>query len=475
MAHETLPLTARRGSAIPRPVSAARRPSPASALLLVLLAAAALRLASAFTLGDVARLHGDEGYYVRAARSLVAGNGYPGALRPPGYPMLVALALGAGGGSLRVARVVQIVIALAGLAALFALVRRRFGTRAAVVSSLICALHPTLVFYSHLFWSETLVATLLLLAFLCLDRFDAGRGDAWLAGAGLALGAAVLTRDMLLFFVPVVVLWASFVPGTSLRRGVRRTALLVVPVLLVLAPWMMRNAALLGRPLLSTNSWYPIAVGNLIPRDRVLGMGEENRAFVPAYDALPTELERAAFARATALHAIADRQPGWILVKLVRNTYYLLSNASQLQRFVKAGWLADGWRGVGRRVAYVEVAFHVAAMALGMVALWLVPGGRVKQLVVTLILFHWAVYVIANATNRFRVPLLPFFALYAGPLLTGYGRRARSAAWRMAGAAASVALLVAIALTPVLRSRRASVEPRPPVRAGADASPDDQR
>jgi 4-amino-4-deoxy-L-arabinose transferase-like glycosyltransferase len=301
-------------------VSGDRRSSPAIVLLLVLVAAAALRLASAFTLGDVTRLFGDEVYYVHAARSLAAGEGYPGALRPPGYPAFVAGALVAGGGSLRVARVAQIAVALLGLAVLFALVRRHFGTAAATLSALLCALHPTLVFYSHLFWTETVVATLLLLAFACLDRFDAGGRDAWLAGAGASLGAAVLVRDMLLFFVPVAVAWTWLVPGLSARTAARRTALLVGPVLLLVLPWMARNQALLGAPVISTNGWYPIAVGNLIPRDRLLGMGDENRAFVPEYDAQPTELARAAFARDAALRAIAERQPGWIFRKLARNT-----------------------------------------------------------------------------------------------------------------------------------------------------------
>ena len=297
-------LTGRRHSAIPRPVSADRRPSPAIALLAVLVVAAALRLASAFTLGDVAQLHGDEGYYVRAARALAAGDGHPGALRPPGYPAFVAGALVLGGGSLRVARVAQIGVALLGVWAVFALVRPRFGTRAAVLSALLCALHPTLVFYSHLFWSETLVATLLLLAFLCLDRFDAGGRDRWLVGAGVALGAAVLVRDMLLFFAPVVAVWTVVAAGGAgaWRPGARRAALLLVPLLACVVPWMVRNRVVEpGAFTLSTNGWYPIAVGNLIPRDRILGMSDENRAFVRAYDALPGgELERAAFARESA-------------------------------------------------------------------------------------------------------------------------------------------------------------------------------
>jgi 4-amino-4-deoxy-L-arabinose transferase-like glycosyltransferase len=444
-------------SAIPRLVSV-RRPSPALALLLVLLVAAALRVASALTLGDVVKLHGDEGYYVRAARALAAGEGYPGSLRPPGYPAFLALVLHAGGGSLRVARVAQAVVALLGIAALFALVQRRFGTLAATLSALLCALHPTLVFYSHLFWSETVVATLLLLAFDCLDRFDLGRRELWLVVAGVVLGAAVLTRDMLLFFLPVVLLWLCVDRSATRRDGARRAALLLVPVLLVIVPWMARNHALHGRLfVLSTNSWFPLAVGNLIPRDQVLGMGEENRAFNRAYEALAGgELEHDAFARAAALRAIAERQPGWIVRKLVRNTYYLFSTASQARRFVKEDWLAPGWRDFTRRLTTVEAAFYVLQMALGLVALWIVPGGRTKLLVAALILFHWGVYVVANATNRFRVPLLPFFMLYVGPLLLGVGLRQRVARWRVAGAVGCLAVLTAIVVTPYVRRSAAA-------------------
>jgi len=428
----------------------------------VLLVAAALRAAAALTIGDVTELHGDEGYYMRGARSLAAGDGYPGSLRPPGYPAFLAGALVLGGGSLRAARVAQIGVALLGIAALFALVRRRFGSRAAVLSALLCALHPTLVFYSHVFWSETLVATLLLVAFVCLDRFDIeGRGR-WLVGAGAALGAAVLVRDMLLFFVPVVAAWTLVAAGGAARAPGRsvawplalgRALLLILPVLVVLVPWAARNHAVHGRLfLLSTNSWYPLAVGNLVPRDRVLGMSDENRRFVRAYDHTPGgELARAAFARDSALRAIAERQPGWIARKLVRNTYYLFSTTTQLKRFVKEDWLAAGWRDAGRRLAAGETIFYVAQMTLGIVGLWLVPGGRTKLLVVALILFHWAVYVIANAANRFRVPLLPFFMLYAGPLCVGGLGGARLDRWRLAGAATSVATFAAVVVTPLLR------------------------
>jgi 4-amino-4-deoxy-L-arabinose transferase-like glycosyltransferase len=446
----------------------ARRQRPAIALLLVLLAAAALRVAAALTLGDVTELHGDEGYYVRGARALAAGAGYPGSLRPPGYSAFLAAVFALAGDSLRAARLAQSAVALVGIAALYAMVRRRFGARAATLSALLCALHPTLVFYSHVFWSETLVATLLLLAFDCLDRFASGAGEAWLGAAGVVLGATILTRDMLLFFVPVVVAWACIARAATPRAMLRRAALVLVPVALVLLPWMARNHARTGRLfVLSTNSWYPLAVGNLIPRDRILGMADENRAFNREFYALGgDEAAQNAFARQSALRAIGERQPGWIVHKLLRNTYYLFSTASQAKRFVKEDWLAPGWRQFTRRMTVVEAAFYIAQMVLGVIALWLVPGGRTKALVVALIVFHWGVYLVANATNRFRVPLLPFFLLYVGPLLAGAARRARPARWRLVGAAACLAAFAAIVLTPYVRGPLAA----PPDDGAGDAT-----
>lgn len=430
----------------------ALRPGPAIALLLVLVLAATLRLAAVLTLGDVADLHGDEGYYVRGARSLAAGKGYPGSLRPPGYPAFLAAALLAGGGELRAARIAQVLVALAGLAALFAIVRARFGTGAASLSSLLVALHPTLISFTHFLWAETLVTALVLAAFWCLDRAERTRRDGWLAAAGAALGAAALARDMLLLFVPVVLVWVALARAPRLGARVRRVALVVAPVVLLVAPWMLRNQALLGRPfVLSTNGWFPIAVGNLIPRDRVLGMAKENVAFHRRYYAIEGELERDAFARTTALEAIAERQPWWIARKLVRNTFYLFSTASQLKRFAKEGWLAPGWEDVARRLTSIEAVYYVITTALGIAALWLVPGGRLKILVVALILFHWGIYVIANATHRFRVPLLPLLLLYVGPLLTGAGRRGLRDRWRVAGAAACLAAFAAVVATPWVR------------------------
>src|SRR5581483_8404546 len=90
-----------------------------------------------------------------------------------------------------------------------------------------------------------------------------------------------------------------------------------------------------------------------------------------------------------------------------------------------------------------EAAWYVAATALGAAAIWLVPGGRTKPLVVVLILLHLAIYTFANANHRFRLPLLPLLALDTGPLLCG-AIAADRRALRIAGAALTVLAFAAI-------------------------------
>jgi hypothetical protein len=112
-------------------------------------------------------------------------------------------------------------------------------------------------------------------------------------------------------------------------------------------------------------------------------------------------------------------------------------------RFVERRWLSARASAGGERLVLLEKLYYVPHLLLGSVAFWLVPGGRLKLAVVSLLLFCLAIYVVANANHRFRVPLLPLLSLYTGPLLCGYVSRDPGLR-RLAGAAATSALFVAI-------------------------------
>jgi hypothetical protein len=249
---------------------------------------------------------------------------------------------------------------------------------------------------------------------------------------------------MFLFFTPVVAgLVATSDPS---RRGLKNAALVLGVVAVSVVPWTIRNYRLQkALVLVSTMRWFPIAEGNLIPRaDWVFDDGDESR-FAERYFKIPGELEREAFARQVALNAIRAQGASWLPRKIVRNTYRLFSpRRTQLSRYVELRWLEPGAQNAGAALRRLEILYYVPHMVLGILALWLVPAGPLKTTVVALVVFCFAIYIVANANHRFRVPLLPLFSLYAGPLLCGYASSNGRRSWHVAGAAAAVLLFLAI-------------------------------
>lgn len=440
---------------------AARR--AAFVLVAILVIAGALRLAALLLVGDIPKLHGDEGYYVSAARQMVRGEGYPDSVRPPGLPFFVAGVMTVFGRGLTAVRIAQIGVSLLGVALVFALVRRRFGTTPAALSAALVAIHPELIHYTHFLWTETLVATLLLAAVWALDRWADDPRRRWLVLAGAAVGYGILTREMLLYFVPVVLLWLWRRAGWSVRSTAGPALVFVAAAGAIVLPWTARNYALHGRlVLVSTTRWLPIAQGNVLPkRGSNLALGW-SRDVAREYAATTGEIEREEFAKQAALRAIRDEQPAWIFRKLQRNTYLLLTPMTQLSRYAERGWFGEG-AGQKRAEALVplEAWVYVVLLTLGVAALWVVPDERTKLLVVGLLLVHFAIYTVANANHRFRVPLQPFLLMYVGPLLCARGLVPRKAPGRWIGAGASVAIVASIVAVYLVRADGMSVQRKP--------------
>jgi arylsulfatase A-like enzyme len=437
---------------------------PARVLAALLLLAAALRVAAVFTVGDVPSLHGDETYYVEAGRAVARGLGYPDSVRPPGWPFLVAGVFRVFGESLTAVRLAQVMLSLAVVALVFDVARRRFGARAALGAGLLCAILPELVHYTHFLWSETLFTTLLVLCIWALDRFETAPHARWAALAGAALGLAALTREMILPFALLAAAWVASVRAGPAARRLQGAALLLAACALVVLPWTIRNYARHRQVVVvSTIRWFPMVVGNLLPPDgSILGRDPEQQ-FAARYFSIPDELAREAMARDMALAAIADAQPEWILKKLARNLYGLFTPWTQLARFERSGWLRPRWQPLARVLLPLEMALTVLVLVLGTVGLWTVRGGRLAPLLATLVLFFVALHVVANANHRFRLPLLPVFALFAGALLSRALVRRRSRLALM-GAAASAAVLAVVAATFVVRGREPSAVPDAPLR-----------
>jgi hypothetical protein len=229
----------------------------------------------------------DEQEYLLLARNLARGHGfaYPAVSgdaevrihfeRPPVYPAVIAATLLATGhpwatakgnptdpvpmprSSSEVPRAVIAVQACLGafgvwMASLIA--SRVAGRRAGVLAAWLAAVHPALVWSSGYVLNEALYSMLALVVAWLLMRSSAGpqldrRGPKRprLARVGLALlagavaGAAVLTKEGMLLFLPLAALWLLA------RREVTLAMALTLGVAVVLLPWVARNHAVHGR------------------------------------------------------------------------------------------------------------------------------------------------------------------------------------------------------------------------------------
>ncbi|MBY0278025.1 glycosyltransferase family 39 protein [Candidatus Binatia bacterium] len=407
----------------------------------ILSIAAIARVAWFVLFSEADQLRGDEVYYVKQAQALVDAGTYPGALRPPLQSALIASVFLVHGTSVAAARFVGIFVSLVTVALVVEVARARLGTRAAVAAGVLCALHPSLLHYSHLLWSENLYAMLLMATVCCLERFDRLRVHGWLVGAGIALGLAALTRETALYLVPVAMAWLWKADGLRARPPL----LLLLGAALVVAPWMLRNAALYGGPpTISTNRWRMIAQGNVAEEARRQLRARAGEDFV--YRRRRDTVVREQIARTIALRAIVERQPWWLFEKIHQSTRDLLLTKLQLARYAKRRWLPADRLGLARIVVRVDQLMLALLVCAGIAGAWLAGAGRLQGLVVAILLTHWLIFVVAFAHNRFLVPLLPLLALLAGPMLTRWPPWGRAASWRLAGAAGSL-LFLAIVLS----------------------------
>jgi 4-amino-4-deoxy-L-arabinose transferase-like glycosyltransferase len=200
----------------------------------------------------------DSRTYLAFAGSLLDGHGFstdtaepfrPSVERPPGYPLLVALAWLIGGRRLGALSVLQLLMDLAVIAALWDLARRRFGETAATVGAGMYAVLPFTAGVSVQFMSEGAATAGVVLAAWAQTRavqatVTARARLAWLALAGAAWGFAVLCRPYLLPVAGAAALLAAW----ELRRsaGLRGAALAAVVLggasVLTVLPWPLRNA-----------------------------------------------------------------------------------------------------------------------------------------------------------------------------------------------------------------------------------------
>ena len=122
-------------------------------------------------------------------------------------------------GSLEAVKYAQCFVGALLVPALGLIGRRAFGDRAALVAAAIAAFYPELVWFASHFWAETVFTVLLWWAIERLLAADARGSTGAALASGLLWGLAILTRETVLYFLPVAALWLAWRRTGGARRA----------------------------------------------------------------------------------------------------------------------------------------------------------------------------------------------------------------------------------------------------------------
>lgn len=218
----------------------------------------------AYTLSRTGRYERPRGVDVKAllqtkpAVLTEPGRSQPDAWRPPVWSWVLSWWLRWSGYDLRIVFALRFLFDGLTLYLFYRVAALGLEPPLALLGTLLLALHPAWLYYSVTLLAEPVILFAhLLFTFAVLRLAEGGRAAVWLPAAG-ALGAvAILTHSYYVFFPPLLVagLWLA-------KRLPTRQALAVLGLMaLTLAPWLVRNHGIYGKPLLTTGAGINLAKG----------------------------------------------------------------------------------------------------------------------------------------------------------------------------------------------------------------------
>ena len=436
-------------------------------ILLILALALVLRFGAVWLLRG--QLADDRDAYLAIAENLAAGREYasvpgePTAYRPPLYPLILAPAVAIA----RPAAGVATVNLVAGVLTVWITLclSRRLGLgRGASVAAAVVAVDPLLVQYAAQPMTEV-VAAALVTAFVWAAAGREGGGSRIVDGAagwrcvliGVLFGAAALCRPALWLAGGLLVMWWLWSRlrargeggegghGDAGRgRGWGAAVCCGLGVVLVVAPWVVRNWFVFGRPILTTtHGGYTLLLANnpVFYRevvDRPWGalwsegsLREWNAGLEAALRAenppVEGEVARDRWMSERARQHIVE-QPGtflracWLRFRRFWNVAPLDGSQEVIENAWRRACRAAGWPGgaatagsVATGVRWTIAAFYVAvtvAFVIGLVRLrrqW----RRWMPLLIVIVAFT-TVHLVYWTNTRMRAPVVPLIAVVAG-------------------------------------------------------------
>jgi 4-amino-4-deoxy-L-arabinose transferase-like glycosyltransferase len=421
--------------------------------------ALALRVALFIAVGpwDPARLRerilvGDARDYQRLATNLVERGVYssmreppftPSTFRVPLYAGYLALVYRLAGPSPHWAILVQLVLGALTCVVVCAIGTEIFDRRSAIVAGFVLALDYASIVFSNRLYADSLFTLLIALALYALARFVVAGGARSLAAAGVFLGLATLCRPVSLYLVLALlpVVWLRL---RSARRALASWGLLLLVYLATLGPWMIRNHRVSGHFYVTSmqtqlGTWYlPRVVGAPLSPTRPARRPAPTPSAADVVGGAPAAAPTPRGWREPSL----ARLPGDLLgfgrgfvryfailgsgeIPLILGIPYRQHDAVGLREANLGRWIASTLQNRSsplERTLVLLIAAYLAALYLAAArGVWVAFRDR-RRLEATLLITVIVYFMIATGPIsrevRYRLPITPAIALFAGLGLT---------------------------------------------------------
>ena len=422
-----------------------------------------IRRAPFFTL-----LMGDSRGYDEWARRIAAGEwlGTEVFYQAPLYPYLLGVIYAIAGRHLLLVRIVQALVGSASCALLGLAAERLFSRTAGIVAGAMLALYAPAIFFDGLVQKSVLDVFFVCLALWLIARSE-GTAERFLlfVWLGVTMGGLALTRENALVFIVVILGWilAQGLGARGWGLAVRKAAVFLVGLAVVLVPVAARNAYVGGGFFVTTSQFGPnFYIGNNPSADGTYQSLRFGRG-APEYERQDaTELaERALGKRLTpaevsgywtdkALTFVTTQPGAWL--RLTGRKVALLWNATEMldteSQEAHAEWSVP--LRLGGVVGHFGVLVPLALF--GLVVTW--PMRSRLWILYAMTAAYAASVVAFYVFARYRYPLVPLLILFAAaglvdarrffaarrfsPALAGPEAAARS--WWTLGAVAAVAV-----------------------------------
>ena len=393
-----------------------------------------------------ASLWGDEADYLGRGVRLARGGALEGIDRAPGYVFFLAAMAKLSSVPLDAARWGQVLLGAISTVLVFFVARSAFGAKAAAAAAWIFALYPTLIGFSQLIFLETLYICVLLAATLALLHAWETRSVGLTVLAGLLLGASALVKSLSLILV--LAFAGCWLLRERPRSAALRTALFVASFALVILPYAWRNHVRYGGWVLVDTSvsrtlWHANRIDYRPGFD--WGIASSDRHYdgseLPGAGPDPVKEHQELLRRELGF---VLEHPGLIVARIPEKVGAFWNPTSFVQRTLARDAVPNLPReSVGALVASIFISsYYAAVLFLGIIGLLEARRSPLRTCFLVMLATFTLVHCLMVCQSRYRLPLMPFFAIFAAQTLLNRSSRLTLGSWRMWTAVALVGAML---------------------------------